>query len=76
MPARPRELLKLHDLHEVEGFEDLWECKVCHCAEASLLDSCPGYPLNGHTQDDIMEGKVVDLLSYKERRILERGWNY
>lgn len=76
MPARPRELLKEHDLHEIKGTEDLWECAICHCVSGTLLDSCPGHPLDLKTQNDIEQGKVRDLLSYREMKVFKKDWGY
>jgi hypothetical protein len=55
-----------------EPFEDLGECSVCGSAEGQLLRWCPGYRLNGETQDACYDGNVIDMGRWAERRDRER----
>lgn len=50
-----------HNPIGVVGFEDLWYCTRCNCAEGTLPTTCPGVRVPYRVQDLIIKG-VVDYV--------------
>lgn len=64
-----------HNLIGAVGFEDLWHCTRCNCAEGTLPTSCPGVRVPGRVQTLILRG-VVDYVGGRwvgKRRVTRAG---
>lgn len=58
---QPRPQARDHDLERVPGYEDLWHCTACSCAEGTLPTQCPRVKVPPRVQDLIIKG-VVDFV--------------
>jgi hypothetical protein len=54
-----------HQFERIDKREDslneLEHCKVCHCAEGTLPQECPGKPVSYEDQSFIMSGQLEYL---------------